>query len=446
MTEEEELHDAYIDWFAFNEEMWVLEERGYRHVFFGHDLDESMGGSIGNYVLVKDEFPPGDLVFVEKLIRPSLWRELGLTPISIATRKDAKMAVVLSQIEEDGAIELYSERFKWAAAVHPCARPGCEWQGSMFDQYGPHGHVEDDTRVGALRQLFERVDDWVVDPGVVDKIVKVATEHGQFRHPLRPRWEENPADKPYQLVFALVIDHPELRSPSMDKSIPPGKVQWTRWNYSSQKAAVSDYEGMLAGEFDFASEFIRSVEVIKMNPEGGIDRVVRRKKERRERGDDFLVINPEDNPPFSGWREGWWREEMPHDVTKIAYRRKRDALNVFMDWNGPLIDQAFNGPSQKHPHESFDNFNAAHGLKGKRRVTTFAKAVWFALPAGGPYHLEDIDVNALNDTQPMIHNAEEQLLRIPDYAEERRLVDLEAAYWEKYADLLPEDDDAEVPF
>ena len=52
----------------------------------------------------------------------------------------------------------------------------------------------------------------------------------------------------------------------------------------------------------------------------------------------------------------------------------------------------------------------------------------------------------LNDTQPMLHNAEEQLLRIPDYAEERRLVDQEAAYWEeKYGNLLPESDD-EVPF
>ena len=335
---EDELEDAYIDWFAFNDEMWALEEKGYRHQFFGHDLGEDMGKELGSYVLVKDEFPHGDIVFTKKMPLPRTRKGLGLIPISMGTRRAAKAAAIIEQAGEGGLIELYSERNKWAAAVHPCARPGCEYQGSMFDQYGPHGHVEADTIEDALNQLFDRAPDWKLDPGVVDELVTRATVKGEFKHPLHS------------------------------------------------------------------------------------------------------------NPPFSGWRENWWLEKLPRDVTKIAYRRKRDALNVFMDWNQSLIDLAFNGPSQEHPPDSFDNFNSAYGLKGKRRITNFAKAVWFSLPAGGPYYLEDINVNMLNDMQPMLHNAEEQLLRIPDYAEERRLVDQEAAYWEeKYGNLLPESDD-EVPF
>lgn len=330
-----ELEDDYIDWFAFaSDDVQALEEQGFIHAFFVEDPDADLS-ALGSHARVTDEFPHGDILYFKGIgPNPRLWKEAGIWPISMATKRAAKVAVILHQTEGDNAIELYSERFSWAAAIHPCARPGCEWQGSMLDKYGPFSHVESDTVEGALDQLFERASDWVYQPGAVDATV---TEIEQFRHPLHA------------------------------------------------------------------------------------------------------------NPPFSGWRDAWWLEKMPRDVTKIAYRRKRDALLVFMDWNGRLIDLAFNGPSQEHPADSFDNFNSKYELKGKRKITNFTKAVWFALPAGAPYYLEDIDVNMLNDTQPMIHNAEEQQLSLPDYAEERRLVDLEAAYWEERYSLLPEEDD-EVPF
>lgn len=148
------------------------------------------------------------------------------------------------------------------------------------------------------------------------------------------------------------------------------------------------------------------------------------------------------NPPYSGYDANYPRRKHPKDPTKIAYQAKRDALNVFIDWNQPLIDDVFNGPSQKHPYDSFDNFNHLYGLKGKRRVDTFAKALWWAMPAGKPYYLEDIDVHLLNETSPIRHNASGQLLTIPDYAEERRLVEQEMQYLQDKYDIYGENDEA----
>lgn len=334
----EELEDAYIDWYwGVDGAMSMvdgLEKNGYRFFFLapaGADLAE-----LGAHAVIADEFPHGDIVLLKKLGNPLLWKKLGLTPVTRSTRFTAKAKAFVSQAG-GSPIELYSPGREWAAMIHPCARPGCEWQGSMLDSRGPHGHVEADTQEDAIIQLFEYTQDWELAPGAMDSIMSSEGLQG-FKHPLHT------------------------------------------------------------------------------------------------------------NPPFSGWNDAWWLAPSPRDETKIAYRRKRDVLNVFMDWNQHIIDAAFNGPSQKHPPDSFDNFNHKYELKGKRQIDSFAKAVWFSLPAGRPYHIDDIDVNMLNETMPMMHNTHEQLT-LPDYVEERRLLDQELAYWEeKYDDLLPEEDDGEVPF
>jgi hypothetical protein len=352
-----ELEDAFEDWY-FSDGGWLihsdLEKRGYIHQFYGQDLSEMDLSGFGSYALVVDEFSYGDLLYTKKIwVNPKLWKELGLLPITPSTLCAARTAWVLSQFGDDEIIELIDTRERkgavlsgsrthWhqAAVVHPCARPSCKWQGSVFDEFGPVTHVEADTKEDAVKELLEYNSHWEPHPGAVDEVF---TQMEKFKYPLHG------------------------------------------------------------------------------NPDA-----------------------EEVNPPFSGWRENWWLEKRPRDETKIAYRRKRDALNVFMDWNQSLIDLAFNGPSQKQPTDSFDNFNHKYDLKGKRKIDTFAKAVWFALPAGAPYYIENIDVNMLNDTSPMRHNAEEGILTIPDFAEERRLVDLEAAYWqEKYGDIFPEEEEGE---
>jgi hypothetical protein len=68
--------------------------------------------------------------------------------------------------------------------------------------------------------------------------------------------------------------------------------------FSTQKEAVSEYEAILGGEYDFASEYPRSVEVVKVKPGGGISnaRTVRKMMVRRERGDSFQPLGDRRNP------------------------------------------------------------------------------------------------------------------------------------------------------
>jgi hypothetical protein len=458
---QDELEDAFIDWY-FDDGAAIhfeLDRKGYKHVLLGQDLAQHDLSDIGPYAIVTDEFPLGDLLYVKKIGPFAFGKRrdaLGLTPVTLDTIRAAKAAFAMSEFGDDETIELidtherpgavlYGDRTHWhqAAVVHPCARPSCKWQGSIFDEFGPVTHVEAETKEEAVRELFEHSAHWVPMRGAVEAVF---TRLDGFQYPLH----QNPADngklKLYEVDLVIVVDRPDLRDESFTHEVAPGHSSFTRWKFSTQREAVSMYEDILAGEYDFASEYVRWVQVFKIDPWGKKTRVVRKKQYRRGRdepwGDEF-----KENPPLSGWREAWWLEKMPHDVTKIAYRLKRDALNVFMDWNGNLIDYAFNGPSQKHPTESFDNFNHQFELKGRRRVDSFAKAVWLALPVGGPYYVHDINVNMLNETSPMMNNAGDEILTIPDYAEERRLVDQEAQYWEdKYGGLLPEEDDGEVPF
>jgi len=149
------------------------------------------------------------------------------------------------------------------------------------------------------------------------------------------------------------------------------------------------------------------------------------------------------NPPYSGWRKGWWQKSLPADTHKISYKTKTDALNVFLDFNRAIVDD-YGGESMKHSPESFEAINHRFGIEGKRRVDTIAKAVWWALPPGSPYYLEDIDVELLNETAPAIYNPRGLVFRIPDYVEEAALLEKEAEYWqERYGHLeYPE----EAPF
>lgn len=90
----------------------------------------------------------------------------------------------------------------------------------------------------------------------------------------------------------------------------------------------------------------------------------------------------------------WWRQVIPKRQ-KNCYRKKSDALRLFVDENRQLIDH-FGGESMQHAPASFDAVNA----KYDENATTIADAIWAALPTKRPpYCLTDIDLEALNDTQ-----------------------------------------------
>jgi hypothetical protein len=159
-----------------------------------------------------------------------------------------------------------------------------------------------------------------------------------------------------------------------------------------------------------------------------------------EAGGMKRILGAVGNPPYSGYDAIYFRRPMPDDITKISYKKKRDALNVFLDWNRGIVDD-YGGEDQKHNYASFDAINHQFDIQGKRRVNTIAKAVWWVLPSGSPYYLEDIDVELLNRTAPAIFNPRGLHFTLPDYAEEARLLEQQAEYWEeRYG--LPEDDEA----
>lgn len=117
---------------------------------------------------------------------------------------------------------------------------------------------------------------------------------------------------------------------------------------------------------------------------------------------------------------------------------------MFLDWNRALVED-YGGESMVHSAASFDAINHEHNLQGERRVDTIAKAVWWALPGPGPWCLDQIDVQILNETAPAIFNQRGLQFELPDAVEEAKLLEQEEAYWEEqYGDVdYPED---EVPF
>lgn len=106
--------------------------------------------------------------------------------------------------------------------------------------------------------------------------------------------------KPYLLQHVIVIDRPDLRSPGMDKPAP-GTTQLHEWRFDTQKEAVMEYNAMLQGDYDFGSEYVKTVALYKVEPGAGIGspstRVVRKRRQRGARGESFVdryAANPAD--------------------------------------------------------------------------------------------------------------------------------------------------------
>jgi hypothetical protein len=69
----------------------------------------------------------------------------------------------------------------------------------------------------------------------------------------------------FNVRAVTVVDHPELRNDSY-APVKPGHVIVNNAKYTSRRAAVAFFQELLAGEWDFGSEYVRSVEVTEHFP------------------------------------------------------------------------------------------------------------------------------------------------------------------------------------
>ena len=122
----------------------------------------------------------------------------------------------------------------------------------------------------------------------------------------------------------------------------------------------------------------------------------------------------------------WWSGRPPAGEF-ACYKTKTDALNVFLHYNWRIVEESFRGPDYSHGYEGFDNINHRYGLKGKRRVDTLAKAVWWSLAGPKPWCLANIDVDQLNDTD--IAQRAEAGFALPEWAEEQQLMEEQEQWW-----------------
>ena len=109
---------------------------------------------------------------------------------------------------------------------------------------------------------------------------------------------------------------------------------------------------------------------------------------------------------FRAAPKNWWKRPVPE--AKRCYRTKGEALKLFIDTNRDVIDN-YGGESYKVGTSEFDAVNHKYDASARSIVD----AVWAALPSKKPpYCLEDIDIEALNDTSPAHEGGS---FRLPDF-------------------------------
>lgn len=84
----------------------------------------------------------------------------------------------------------------------------------------------------------------------------------------------------YIVRIRTTVDAPERRGDSYPKVSPGHHCNWTM-TFDKQRGAVALYRDVLAGEYDFGSEFVSLVVVLQMREQRS-PRLVRRYR-RRER-------------------------------------------------------------------------------------------------------------------------------------------------------------------
>jgi hypothetical protein len=123
--------------------------------------------------------------------------------------------------------------------------------------------------------------------------------------------------------------------------------------------------------------------------------------------------------------EKWWHKPAPREDRR-CYRSKTDALNKFREWNQGVIDD-YGGMSARGSRGEFDALTKYDAL-----ATNIAEALWLALPpervnfGKGPFCLDQIDVEALNDTSPARDHPVG--FKMPDFVFESEIRRKEAEY------------------
>jgi hypothetical protein len=92
----------------------------------------------------------------------------------------------------------------------------------------------------------------------------------------------------YEVRWTLVVDHPEKRDESYPK-VKPGTRLGQSKSYPTQKQAVAYAKELVAGDFDFASEYPTNVTVIQRF-QGRSPRTVMKPVSRERTADGTVVV------------------------------------------------------------------------------------------------------------------------------------------------------------
>jgi predicted double-glycine peptidase len=108
----------------------------------------------------------------------------------------------------------------------------------------------------------------------------------------------------------------------------------------------------------------------------------------------------------------WWLRRRGRIAREqLCYPTKGEALEAFKDANLDLVEAS--GGLENRDCRGYDSINERYELRGRRQVCNLGDAMWAAMPAGRPFCLDRLDIEALNDTTP---GREHGGFRLPDQA------------------------------
>lgn len=77
-----------------------------------------------------------------------------------------------------------------------------------------------------------------------------------------------PVAAKYEVEFFILVDHPEKRNASF-RPVEPGTLVRTVWEYPTQSRAVAVFDSICRGDWDFGSEYVVKVRVLRIPQHAG---------------------------------------------------------------------------------------------------------------------------------------------------------------------------------